>query len=115
VGGAFSGEAYLLGTFEYRLPLVDVETGAWTLPVYLRRLHASAFSDVGTAWMPFNDGPFSAGHPPFQLHAGAGAELRAEVVLGYVLPTDFRVGCAHGLESSSVSIWDCYAAIGGVF
>ena len=115
VGGAFSGEAYVLGTFEYRLPLLDVETGAWTLPLYLRRLHASVFSDVGDAWMPFDDGPFQKNHPPFQLHAGAGAELRAEVVFGYVFPTDLRLGCAHGLEKSSVSIWDCYAAIGGVF
>ena len=115
VGGAFSGEAYVLGTFEYRLPLLDVETGAWTLPLYLRRLHASAFTDVGEAWMPFDDGPFRAVNHPFQLHAGAGAELRAEVVLGYVLPTDVRVGCAHGLERSDVSILDCYAAIGGVF
>ncbi len=115
VGGAFSGEAYVLGTFEYRLPLLEVETGAWTLPIYLRRLHASVFSDVGDAWMPFDDGRFRAASYPFQLHAGAGAELRAEVVLGYVLPTDVRVGCAHGLESSSVSILDCYAALGGVF
>jgi len=114
-GGAFFGEAFVLGTFEYRLPLLDIETGAWTLPVYLRRLHASVFSDVGEAWMPFDDGPFRAVNHPFQLHAGAGAELRAEVVLGYVLPTDVRVGCAHGLESSTVSILDCYAALGGVF
>jgi hypothetical protein len=114
-GGAFSGEAYVLGTFEYRLPLVDVETGAWTLPIYLRRLHASAFTDVGDAWMPFDDGPLRAASSGFRLHAGAGAELRAEVVLGYVLPTDVRVGCAHGLERSSVSILDCYAALGGVF
>jgi len=115
VGGAFSGEAYVLGTFEYRLPLLEVETGAWTLPIYLRRLHASVFSDVGDAWMPFDDGPFRAASYPFQLHAGAGLELRAEVVLGYVFPTDVRVGCAHGLENSSVSILDCYAALGGVF
>jgi len=114
VGGAFEGEAYALGTFEYRLPLVDVETGAWTLPIYLRRLHASAFTDVGDAWMPFDDGPLRASGG-FRLHAGAGVELRAEVVLGYVLPTDVRVGCAHGLERSSVSILDCYAALGGVF
>jgi hypothetical protein len=115
VTDAFAGEAYVLGTFEYRLPLLDVETGAWTLPVYLRRLHASVFTDVGDAWMPFDDGPFRAASAPFRLHAGAGAELRAEVVLGYILPTDVRVGCAHGLEKSSVSILDCYAAIGGVF
>ena len=115
VSDAFAGEAYVLGNFEYRLPLLDVETGAWTLPLYLRRLHASVFTDVGDAWMPFDDGPFRATSAPFHLHAGAGAELRAEVVLGYVLPTDVRVGCAHGLEQSSVSILDCYAAIGGVF
>ena len=113
VTDAFAGEAYVLGTFEYRLPLVEVETGAWTLPVYLRRLHGAVFSDVGDAWMPFDDGPLRGA--PFRLHAGAGAELRAEVVLGYVLPTDVRLGCAHGLERSSVSILDCYAAIGGVF
>ncbi|HWE26303.1 MAG TPA: BamA/TamA family outer membrane protein [Myxococcales bacterium] len=115
VADAFAGEAYAVGTFEYRLPLLDVETGAWTLPVYLRRLHASLFSDVGDAWMPFDDGPFRAANATFRLHAGAGAELRAQVVLGYVLPTDVRLGCAHGLENSSVSILECYAAIGGVF
>ena len=113
--GAFAGEAFVLGTFEYRFPLIDVETGAWTLPIYLRRLHAAVFSDVGEAWMPFDDGRFRAVNHPFALHAGAGAELRAEVVLGYVLPTDVRVGCAHGLESSRASILDCYAALGGGF
>jgi WD40-like Beta Propeller Repeat/Omp85 superfamily domain len=115
VTDAFAGEAYVLGTFEYRLPILDVEAGAWTLPLYLRRLHASLFTDAGDAWMPFDDGPFRAASAPFHLHAGAGAELRAEVVLGYILPTDVRLGCAHGLEHGSVSILDCYAAIGGVF
>jgi len=114
-GGAFSGEAYVLGTFEYRFPIVDVEVGAWTLPLYLRRLHGSIFSDVGDAWMPFDDGDNFKRFHPFRLHAGAGAELRAEVVLGYYLPADVRFGCAHGLESSRDSILDCYAALGGVF
>ena len=102
---AFSGEAYALGTAEYRFPLWNVETGAWTLPVYLRRLHAALYTDVGDAFRP----------APFKLHAGAGVELRAEVVLGYILPTDFRFGCAHGLENSPQAILDCYAALGGVF
>ena len=52
---------------------------------------------------------------PFRLHAGAGAELRAEVVLGWILPTDLRVGCARGLEDSRLAILDCYAALGGIF
>ncbi|MFL5377260.1 MAG: BamA/TamA family outer membrane protein [Myxococcales bacterium] len=113
--GSFFGEAFVLGTFEYRFPMLDVETGAWTLPLYLRRLHGSLFADVGDAWMPFKDGPFLPQNHPFALHAGVGAELRAEVVLGYNLVTDLRFGCAHGVERSPNSILDCYAALGGVF
>jgi outer membrane protein assembly factor BamA len=107
VTDAFYGEMYALGSAEYRFPLWNVETGAWTLPLYLRRFHAALFTDVGDAW--------TAGKRNFALHAGAGAELRAEVVLGYILPADLRFGCARGLERSDVAILDCYAALGGVF
>jgi hypothetical protein len=65
------------------------------------------FTDAGDA--------FNFGHGDFRLHAGAGAELRAEVVLGWILPTDLRFGCARGLESSPLATLDCYAALGGVF
>jgi hypothetical protein len=104
---AFEGERFVLGTAEYRLPLWNVETGAWTLPLYLRRLHGAVYTDVGDAFTP--------GRRDFKLHAGAGAELRAEVVLGWILPTDLRLGCATGLEKSREAILDCYAALGGVF
>jgi sugar lactone lactonase YvrE len=104
---AFSGETVLLGTAEYRFPIWTVETGAWTLPFFLRRFHGAVYSDVGDAW--------TAGRHNFKLHAGAGVELRAEVVLGYILPADLRFGCARGLESSQAAILDCYAALGGVF
>ncbi|HUJ24411.1 MAG TPA: LpqB family beta-propeller domain-containing protein, partial [Myxococcales bacterium] len=104
---AFAGEEYVLGTAEYRFPIWDVQAGAWTLPVYLRRLHGALFADVGDA--------FTAGRRDFRLHAGAGAELRAEVVLGWILPADLRFGCARGLETSPLAILDCYAALGGVF
>lgn len=104
---AFAGEAFALGTLEYRLPLVDVETGAWTLPVYLRRLHAAAFADAGDAFTP--------GRGDLALQAGVGAELRAEVVLGWGLPSDLRLGCARGLGDSPWARWDCYLALGGIF
>ncbi|TMA27742.1 MAG: hypothetical protein E6J78_08700 [Deltaproteobacteria bacterium] len=105
--GAFYGEEVALGTAEYRFPIWTVETGAWTLPFFLRRFHGALYTDVGDAW--------TAGKRNFKLHAGAGAELRAEVVLGYILPADLRFGCARGLEKSDVAILDCYAALGGVF
>ena len=107
VGDAFHGTAYALGTAEYRFPILDVDRGAWTLPIYLRRLHGAVYTDVGDA--------FTFDHGDFHLHAGAGAELRAEVVLGWILPTDLRVGCARGLERSRLAILDCYAALGGIF
>jgi hypothetical protein len=104
---AFEGEAYVLGSAEYRFPIWNAEFGAWTLPAYLRRIHGAIFTDVGDA--------FTSHLHDFKLHAGAGAELRAEVVLGWILPTDFRVGCARGLETSLVAVVDCYAALGGEF
>ncbi len=107
VGDAFHGTAYALGSVEYRFPILDIDRGAWTLPLYLRRLHGAVYTDVGDA--------FTFRRGDFHLHAGAGAELRAEVVLGWILPTDLRLGCARGLESSSLAILDCYAALGGVF
>jgi len=107
VRDAFHGTAFALGTAEYRFPIWNVEVGAWTLPVYLRRLHGAFFTDVGDAFS------FDAGD--FKLHTGVGAELRAEVVLGWILPTDVRFGCARGVERSPLAVLDCYAAIGGVF
>ena len=104
---AFVGTDYLLGTAEYRFPIANIEIGAWTLPFYLRRLHGALFADTGDAFSP-------SAHD-FKLHTGAGVELRAEVVLGYILPTNLRFGCAHGLEKSDAAIFDCYAALGGIF
>jgi len=70
-------------------------------------LNGAVYTDVGDA--------FTFDRRDFKLHAGAGAELRAEVVLGWILPTDLRLGCARGLERSPLAILDCYVALGGVF
>ena len=123
VQSAFAGEAYALGTIEYRFPLLTIQAGPWTLPFFFRRLHGAAFADIGDAFTARNgallespadapaDGPPRKARP----HVGLGAELRAEIVLGYILPTDFRLGCARGAENSPLAILDCYAALGGVF
>jgi len=105
--GAFAGESYVAATVEYRFPLLEIERGFWTLPLYLRQLHAAVFSDAGDA--------FTLRDHDFRLNVGAGAELRAELVLGWYLPTTLRLGCAHGVTRSPDSILDCYAALGGIF
>ena len=104
---SLSGESFALGTLEYRFPIADLEFGPWTLPLYFRRLHAALFTDAGDA--------FTLRLRDFQLRAGAGAELRAEVILGWYLPTQVRAGCARGLTGGPEAIWDCYAVLGGIF
>ena len=116
-GSSFYGDVFALGSLEYRFPIVSVETGAWTLPLYLRRIHGAVFVDAGDAWNAFAEKGTSLFLAPnrFQLHESLGAEVRFETVLGYVLPTDVRVGCARGLEHSEFAILDCYFALGGVY
>ncbi len=104
---AFSGEAYLLTTLEYRLPIADLERGPWTLPIYFRRLHGALFADAGDA--------FTLRQHDFSLHASAGVELRTELVLGWSFVTDLRLGCARGLSRGPEAILDCYGALGGIF
>jgi hypothetical protein len=96
--GAFGGTGFVLGNFELRFPLVAPTRGYSTWPVFLRRLHAALFMDSGETF----DRPGQvaiAGHPLLlqELLFSAGAELRAEIVLGYSVRTDLRFGLARPL------------------
>jgi hypothetical protein len=95
---AFGGTGYVLGNLELRFPLADPARGRSTWPIFLRRAHGALFLDAGDAF----DMPGEvrlAGHEldAEQLRFGAGAELRLEVVLGYHLRTDVRLGVARAL------------------
>ena len=87
--GAAYGNQYHLFNLEYRLPLFDVERGLSSLPVYFTHVHLAAFVDVGNA--------FFGALELEQLKVGVGGELLLELVIGYVLPTTFRLGYARGL------------------
>jgi hypothetical protein len=96
--GAFGGTGFGLGNFELRFPLVAPTRGYSTWPVFLRRVHAAVFMDTGETF----DRPGQvviAGHPASieELRFSAGAELRLEIVLGYSLRTDLRLGAARPL------------------
>ncbi len=101
---AFAGSSFVLGNAEYRFPIWDVERGAWTLPIYLRRLHGALFVDVGRAADRIR---------PADLKVGAGAELRAEVTLGYYLTTHLRFGYGRGFSPGGID--DFYLGLGGYF
>lgn len=80
----FSGERALLFSTEYRLPLMLVDRGLGTGPIFLKSFYAVFFSDLGTV---FNDAPAWN-----EFLWGVGTELRGDFTIGYGLPLTARLG-----------------------
>jgi hypothetical protein len=97
-GGELGGTGYVLGNVELRFPLGAPTLGRSTWPIFLRRVHGALFLDGGDAFDRPGELPI-AGHAlaADELRFGTGAELRLEVVLGYYLRTDVRIGVARPL------------------
>jgi outer membrane protein assembly factor BamA len=96
--GALGGSAFYLGTVELRFPLVVPLLGRTTWPLFLRRLNGAVFADAGDAIdrpgeLQFSGRTGSLG----DLRIGVGAELRFEMVFGYFLRTEIRLGAARPL------------------
>jgi hypothetical protein len=91
-----TGNQFHLLNLEYRQELWQIERGLDTLPIYLRRLHVAALSDIGTAF----DNPFS-----FDRHvrASLGGALRLDAFFGYFVPGTFEIGYSHGLTKEGIS------------
>ena len=71
---------------DYRFPLVWIERGVGTWPLFARSLHGAVFTDVGAAW----DSTLTRNNR----RASAGVELSADVVLAYSLPLTAAAGVA---------------------
>jgi hypothetical protein len=90
---AEQGNYFALFNGEYRFPIVNVDHGPSTLPVFLNRISGAAFVDYGSA---FND-PQTA-----LFKTGVGGELWFDMMLGYTLGFTFRAGYAKGLASTGI-------------
>jgi hypothetical protein len=90
---AEAGSDYALFNAEYRFPILNVDRGISTLPVFLNRITGAAFVDYGSA---FNDPSAAA------FKTGTGAELWFELTLGYTLDFLFRAGYARGWASEGL-------------
>ncbi|HEY5146120.1 MAG TPA: hypothetical protein VII82_05110 [Polyangiaceae bacterium] len=88
------GNYYGLVNAEYRFPIVEVDRGPSTLPIFLDRITGAAYVDYGSA---FNDAATA------EFKTGVGAELWFDVTLGYILGFTFRVGQAKGLASGGIN------------
>lgn len=75
-------------TVEYRFPILWLERGYETLPLFLWRLHGAVYSDTGAAF--FGDLNIS------RFKTSVGGELRLDGLLGYYLPFTLQLGYAHG-------------------
>jgi Tol biopolymer transport system component len=84
------GDQYHLFSAEYRSPLLWIERGYETFPIYLRRLYGAVFADAGNAFF----GRFR----PQDLRYGVGAELRFQFNLVYYLESELQLGVARGLS-----------------
>lgn len=80
----FAGEGGMVFSGEYRLPLVNVQRGLGTGPLYLKNLHMAFFADYGTV--------FDTSPKLNEFLLGVGAELRGNFVIAYGLPITGRLG-----------------------
>lgn len=86
--GAFTGRRFLSGSLEYRLPLGHPQRGFWSLPVFVRHLHAAAFVDAATAW----SGDFDLD----DVKTSAGVTLGADLMVFHAVPLTLTGGVAQG-------------------
>ncbi len=85
---ALRGSRFLLGTFEYRAPILRVRASPGTLPIFLEDLSVAAFADFAAT---------GSGDEPLDVAAlGVGLELRARVDLAWGLVQSLRFGVGRG-------------------
>ncbi|MDT8383887.1 MAG: hypothetical protein RRB22_05685 [Gammaproteobacteria bacterium] len=75
---------------EWRFPIALVERGLMAPPIGLHQLHGKLLYNWGEGWNQADGIP--------RLRRGAGIELTAELVLGYWLAMDLRMGFTRGFD-----------------
>ena len=88
----FSGGHAALVNLEYRVPLARPQRGFGTWPLFVRAIHAAAFTDAGHVW--------TTSFRARDLKSSYGIELSVDAVASYVLPVTATVGVARGRDGS---------------
>jgi hypothetical protein len=81
-----TGTRALVINLDYRAPLLRVDRGVGTVPIFLRSIHGAVFVDVGHAWTDTFRWADRRG--------SVGAEISADTVVGFALPLTFTAGGA---------------------
>lgn len=92
-----SGRHTVSAGVQVRLPLFRPERGISTAPLFLRNVNAALFADwamVWNQWKPLRNDLADS-------RLGAGAELRADLILAHLLPASLTVGYARAIRPES--------------
>jgi hypothetical protein len=101
-----TGRRMSLAELEWRFPIARIERGYMAPPVGLHNIHGKVFYNIGDAWRD----EFESS----DLLQGAGMELNTEIIIGYFLLLDLRMGYAHGFDST-LGDDQVYLSVGGTF
>jgi hypothetical protein len=106
----FFGNDFNLLNVEYRFPIWYADRGISTLPAFLRTVSGTAFFDMGAAYdrLDLKD-------PLASYHQGVGAELWLELLFGYYVSGNLRLGVARGLSDDAPGGWQTYTVVSSAF
>lgn len=98
----FRGSRAGLLSLEYRFPIVNLEHGFGSKPLFIERMHGAIFGEAGNAW----EGDFHGA----DLKRSVGAEVRFDITAAYFLLLTIRFGVARGLDEKGKTM-----VIGGLW
>ena len=97
-----TGPNYALFNAEYRFPILNIDRGVSTYPVFLNRMNGAVFSDFGGAFGQPSTADFKL---------GSGAELWVDFTIGYIESFTFRFGYAHGWSTDGLDQFYVVSAV----
>ncbi|MEE2830066.1 MAG: hypothetical protein VX498_12825 [Myxococcota bacterium] len=114
------GNHLWVGSVEYRLPLVYIERGLWTAPIWLRSVSLTVFAEAGQVFDSEDYAEYGASSEGFvafwqNTRPAVGVELVGDVVLGWGGLFQGRVGYALGTGSGALPGGSFYAQLGTSF
>ncbi|MCI0506578.1 MAG: hypothetical protein L0Z73_10770 [Gammaproteobacteria bacterium] len=92
-----TGRRLLSANLEWRFPVALIENGLMAPPAGIHQVHGALFYSAGDAW---DDRTESADYV-----TSAGVEFNVELVLGYIIPINLRLGYAHGFDAGGEDQW----------
>jgi len=114
------GDHLYLASLEYRFPLLRIERGFGTAPLWLRGISATVFAEAGQVFSTSDYAsvqPSPEGFVAFWANTrpSVGAELQGDIVVGWGGSFTGRVGYSFGFGSGAYPAGIVYAQLGTSF